>query len=152
MTDTAKISPHDAMADRDAERRIPDEVTDLPETVGETYRVALTGLVLPMSVGIYEFEKARHQRVRISITLDLSYPEGGFADDYMKVYNYERLVEGVKLLAAEGHVLLVETVAERIADMALSDRRAFRCAVTVEKLDIFQDAQAAGTTIEKRRV
>ncbi len=152
MTDAAKAPPLDAVSDLNADLQSIDQNQEVPVTVGETYRVALTGLVLPMSVGIYEFEKAGHQRVRISITLDLAYPDGGFADDYMRVYNYERLVEGVKLLAAEGHVLLVETVAERIADMALSDRRAKRCAVTVEKLDIFQDAQAAGTTIEKRRV
>jgi hypothetical protein len=54
-------------------------------------------------------------------------------------------------LAAGGHIRLVETLADRIAELALDDARARRAEVTVDKLDVFADAQSAGVTVVRRR-
>ena len=54
-------------------------------------------------------------------------------------------------MAADGHVILVETFAARVADLALTDRRVQSVAVEVEKLDIFDDCDGVGTTIGKIR-
>ena len=50
-----------------------------------------------------------------------------------------------------GHVRLVETLAERIAEACLADRRVHLARVRVEKLDIFADATSAGVEIERRQ-
>ena len=43
------------------------------------------------------------------------------------------------------------TLADRIAELALADPRARRAEVTVEKLDVFPDADGAGVTVTRRR-
>ena len=53
--------------------------------------------------------------------------------------------------AADGHTLLVETLAERIAAAALADPRVLRARVSVEKPDAFPDAATVGVVIERMR-
>jgi dihydroneopterin aldolase len=114
------------------------------------YTVRIRNLILAMSIGVHDHEKVAPQRVSISVELQLDYPAGGFGDAlYRKVVCYETLIGRIKEMAAEGHVILVETFAERVADLALTDRRVRSVAVDVEKLDIFDDCDAVGTTIEK---
>ena len=50
-----------------------------------------------------------------------------------------------------GHVQLVETLAERMAEALMADGRIFLVRVRVEKLDVFADAASAGVEIERRR-
>ena len=59
--------------------------------------------------------------------------------------------EYLKTLSKEGHVVLVETFADKIADIALDDERVTSAAIHVEKLDIFSDCEAVGATIKKSR-
>ncbi len=116
------------------------------------YRVGIRDLVLSMLVGVHDFERHAPQRVSISVELALDYPDSGFADgQYRTVYCYETLVSGIRELAAGGHVVLVETFAERVADLALSDPRVRRVSVTVEKCDIMPECAGVGATIEKFR-
>ncbi len=116
------------------------------------YRVRVRGLVLDMSIGVHPHEKRAPQRVRVGVELSLDRPEGGFADGaYRKVACYETLVARIREMAGEGHVVLVETFAERVADLALTDRRVSSVSVEVEKLDIFADCEGVGATVEKSR-
>jgi dihydroneopterin aldolase len=48
-------------------------------------------------------------------------------------------------------VLLVETLAERMAAAALTDPRVERARVTVEKPDAFPDVAGVGVVVERRR-
>lgn len=117
----------------------------------DLYVVRLRGLVVDFRIGIHPHERAAAQRVRIDVTVDVARPEGGFREDYRRVYCYERLAEGIRALAGGGHVGLVETLADRVAGLALGDPRARRAEVSVEKLDVFPDAAGAGVTVVHRR-
>jgi len=61
-------------------------------------------------------------------------------------------VQLVKRVAGEGHVRLVETLAERIAAGVLADPRIRVIRVRVEKLDVFAELDAVGVEIERRAV
>jgi dihydroneopterin aldolase len=122
--------------------------------------VFLRDMVLPASIGIYPHEHAARQRIRINI--DLGVPEdGGHAaglsragvgrDDLGRVVDYEAVARAVRNLVAAGHVMLVETLAERLAEICLLDRRVEVARVRVEKLDVFDDVGSAGVEIERRR-
>jgi dihydroneopterin aldolase len=122
-------------------------------TVAEDgYTVRVRGLVVDFSIGIHAHEKQAPQRIRVDVTVDCDRPDEGFAEDYTRVYCYERLCAAIRDLAGGGHIKLVETLADRIAELALSDDRARRSEVTVEKLDVFDDAQAVGVTTSRRRL
>lgn len=122
-------------------------------TVAEDgYVVRVRGLVVDFLIGIHAHEQNARQRVRVDLTVECDRPEEGFSEDYGRVYCYERLCDGIRALATGGHIKLVETLADRIAELALGDDRARRAEVTVEKLDVFEDAEAVGVTIARRRV
>ncbi|MGQ0675623.1 MAG: dihydroneopterin aldolase [Rhodospirillales bacterium] len=113
-------------------------------------RVFIRDLVLPASIGIYDHEKARRQRVRFNIELLARLPEGGPDDAVPRdVVSYELVVKRIRKLLAAGHVNLVETLAERVAELALKDRRVAAARVRVEKLDVYKGA-AVGVEIERR--
>ena len=54
--------------------------------------------------------------------------------------DYEEVADAVRGIVAAGHVRLVETLAERIAEACLADPRVHLARIRVEKLDIFADA------------
>ena len=114
---------------------------------GET-RVLVRNLLLHARIGLHQHERIADQRIRIN--LDLAVDFGGpVDDDYDKVVCYGQLVTGVRGVVGTGHVNLVETLAERVAEMCLTDRRVLSVRVRIEKLDVFPEAEAVGIEIER---
>ena len=118
----------------------------------------LRDLVLPASIGVHPHEHSAPQRVRINI--DLGVEDDGARplsrqpvgrDELSRVVDYEKLADRVRGIVASGHVRLVETLAERVAEACLMDRRVHMARVRVEKLDVFADATSAGVEIERRQ-
>ncbi len=116
--------------------------------------VFIRDMVLPASIGVYPHEQSAEQRVRINI--DLGIPEAHDAgvgrDELSRVVSYERVAHAVRRIVASGHVMLAETLAERIAEACLTDGRVALARVRIEKLDVFADAASAGVEIERRAV
>ncbi|HEX2885799.1 dihydroneopterin aldolase [Vineibacter terrae] len=112
-------------------------------------RVFVRDLIATARIGVHRHEKKAPQRVRINI--ELLVPEDGrpLNDRLANVVDYEAIVVGVRTLTSEGHVNLVETLAERIAALCLRDRRVHAARVRVEKLEVFADAASVGIEIER---
>lgn len=125
-----------------------------PDAARGIRRVFLRGLELQARLGIYAHEKAAPQRVIIGVELAVEDPHApcGIGPDHLdRVVDYEAVVKAARRVAAEGHVLLVETLAERIAAAALQDRRVLAVRVTVEKPDAFADVASVGVVVERSR-
>jgi dihydroneopterin aldolase len=125
-----------------------------PDASRRIRRVFLRGLELQARLGVHAHEKAGPQRVVIGVELaveDPHAPDGIGPDQLDRVVDYEALVKVARRVAAEGHVLLVETLAERIAAAALEDRRVRAVRVTVEKPDAFPDVESVGVAVERLR-
>lgn len=124
-----------------------------PSNIADAQRgirhVFIRNMMVPCSIGIHHHERDAEQRVRIN--LDLAVREGGepVNDDIRNVICYEQLARGVERICGQGHVNLVETLAENIAAMCLEDRRVQSARVRVEKLDILEDAESVGVEIER---
>lgn len=120
--------------------------------------IFLRDMVLPASIGVHAHEHATRQRVRVNVDLaveDLgaefvSRPAVG-RDLLSRVVDYEAVADAIRAIVSAGHILLVETLAERIAEACLTDPRVELVRVRVEKLDVFADMAAAGVEIERRR-
>lgn len=116
-------------------------------------RMFIRDLVLSAFIGVHRHEKAGRQRVRLNVDLDVVEDAGGAAGDRLAdVVCYETMANRIRTATCSGHVNLVETLAERIAEICLSDPRVARARVRIEKLDIFPDAVSAGVEIERRQV
>ncbi len=116
--------------------------------------VFVRGLELQARLGVHAHEKVAPQRVIIGVELavdDDAAPHGVGEDDLKRVVDYEYVVEAARAVARAGHVLLVETLAERIATLSMKDHRVRNVRVTVEKPDAFPDVATVGVVVERRR-
>ena len=113
------------------------------------YRMFVRDLVVPFRIGIYGHEQKAPQRVRVNA--ELLVESAPVEDDFGRVVNYETIVDGVRELARAGHINLVETLAERIIDLAMVDPRVVAARVSVEKLDVYPDAESVGVVLKRRR-
>lgn len=115
-------------------------------------RVFVRDLVLDANIGVHEREQGRRQRVRFNVDLWVRLPEGAPRRDSLdEVLSYSTIVKGIRAIAEGGHINLVETLAERVAAMALADPRVALARVRVEKLDAYADA-TVGVEIERSAV
>jgi dihydroneopterin aldolase len=114
------------------------------------YRVFVRDLVLPCSIGIYPREKGLRRRVRVNAELLVAAPLPR-TDDFADVVNYETIVAGIKAITEGGHINLVETLADRIAELCLADRRVSATRVRVEKLDVWPETESVGVVVERKR-
>jgi dihydroneopterin aldolase len=115
-------------------------------------------MVLNASIGVLRHEERAAQRIRVNVDLAVA-DDGALAasraavgrDELARVVDYGAVADRVRTIVAAGHVRLVETLAERIAEACLEDVRVEQARIRIEKLDVFADAASAGIEIERRR-
>ncbi len=119
--------------------------------------VFLRDMVLLASVGVHAFEHEARQRLRINVDLAVTDEDAASLsraaprrDDLSRVVDYEAVAARVRGIVQAGHVRLLETLAERLAETCLEDSRVRSVRIRVEKLDIFPDVAAVGVEIERR--
>jgi dihydroneopterin aldolase len=134
------------------ERPKSQEISSLPRTASAPRRkVFVRGLVLDAYIGAYDKEQGVTQPIRIDIELDVVEPSNPVSDSLEDVVCYDRMTMGVKAILAEGHIKLVETLAERVADLALSHAMVLSVMVRIEKPKAITEANAAGVEITRTK-
>ncbi|MEQ8193436.1 MAG: dihydroneopterin aldolase [Rhodospirillales bacterium] len=123
----------------------------IADAEAEIRHVFIRNMVLERLIGVHRHEHGRKQKVRIN--LDLAVTEGAKAlnDALENVVCYEGIAERVREIATRGHVNLVETFAEEIAAMCLSEPRVVSARVRIEKLEALADTESVGVEIERFR-
>jgi dihydroneopterin aldolase len=91
------------------------------------------------------------QRIIVNVDLSVRESDGPMADDIGHVVSYEIVVKKIEAIIAEGHVNLVETLAEKFAEACLRDKRVVAARVRIEKPDIIPNARSVGVEIERGR-
>lgn len=113
-------------------------------------RVFVRDLTLMGSIGIYPAERVNKQRVVINLDLWVQETPGEPPRSYADVVCYEQLVNRSRDLLEQGHIDLVETLAEKLAELCLADPRVKRARVRVEKPDAISVASGVGVEIERQ--
>ena len=122
--------------------------TPVSEPVAEGLTVFVRGLEVEAAIGVHDHELGRTQPLVLDVELQLAPRSVRRLED---TYNYEGVGEAARALLAEGHIGLVETFAERLAEALLADHRIRRCRVAVAKPEALKDARAAGCEVVLRR-
>lgn len=118
----------------------------MTETVVTQSIVFVRGIHVEAEIGIHGHEYGRTQPLIIDVELTIDV--GGFRENIADTVNYEAVVHHAQQIAAEGHVRLVETYAERLARACLGEPRVIRARVRVEKPQALAPAaQAAGVDL-----
>lgn len=95
--------------------------------------IALTGLTVFGRHGVYDHERENGQEFTIDLRLGMPLDAAAASDDVADTVHYGELAEKVAAVVGGEPVNLIETLAERIADVALADPRVHAVAVTVHK-------------------
>jgi len=112
-------------------------------------KVFVTGLEVQAEIGVYRHEIGKVQPLMVDVELDV--PTAGAAR-LSDTLNYETILQAAQAIAAEGHIGLVETFAERLARACLADARVTRVRVRVVKpLALAPHAVGAGVEITLER-
>jgi dihydroneopterin aldolase len=107
----------------------------------ERVSVFVRGFVIAAEIGVYPHERGRTQPLIIDMEVELSpQPVDSLAD----TVNYEYLTELARRTAAEGHIGLVETYVQLLAEGCLDIAGVQRVRVRVEKPEALEGAEAAG--------
>ncbi len=125
------------------------EPLKIADAVAGLRHVFVRDLILPCNIGVHLHEKGRPQRVRINLDLGVREDDGAHDDRLENVVCYEDIVTRVRAVVSDGHVNLVETLAERIASLCLQDSACRSARVRVEKLEVFDDTESVGVEIER---
>ena len=118
---------------------------------GNYTKILVSDLQINMHIGIYDHEKKAVQKVLLSVEAAISNNPDWQSDSIEKTFSYEEIVKAANDIAARGHINLVETYAERIADFCLESPLVTAVKVTVKKPDIFPAAGFAGVEIFRVR-
>lgn len=120
-----------------------------------TDELAVTGIECYGHHGVFEFEKRVGQVFVIDLALGLDTSGAAASDDLRDTVDYGSLVGQVKAAVEHDPVDLIETLAQRIADVCLLDVGVEWARVTVHKPDAPIEAtfsDVAVTITRKREV
>ena len=121
----------------------------IADAAKEVRHVFIRDLILTCLIGVHKHERKKPQRIRINLDLAVTEQSVISTDRLADVVCYEDVADRVRSIVNNGHVNLVETLAEKIASKCLEDRRIKATRVRIEKLDVFKDAASAGVEIER---
>ena len=102
--------------------------------------LAVTGVECFAHHGVFDFERREGQVFLVDLVLGIDTRRAAASDDLAQTVNYGTLVDDVKAAVERDPVDLIETVAQRIADVCLLDTRVEWARVTLHKPDAPIDA------------
>ena len=111
--------------------------------------ILVRDLRVEVLIGIHKRE--RHVAQTVSIDLDIGIPGTAVfkSDKVVDTIDYAQVALKVKELGASQHFRLVETFAERIANLLIDDFKAPWVKITASKIGILPNAKFVGVSIER---
>jgi 7,8-dihydroneopterin aldolase/epimerase/oxygenase len=119
--------------------------------VDRVRRVFVRDLEIMASVGVYEVEMRYEQRIIVSVELIVRDDYDGVSERLVDVLDYSVIVRDLELLVQSRHFKLIETMAEAMAAVCLTDARVMLARISVMKPDIMPSCKAVGIEIERGR-
>jgi dihydroneopterin aldolase len=102
-------------------------------------------------IGVWDHEKGSTQKIRINVDLSVHEDTEHHEDQLDNVVCYNEIVTNIKNILSNGHINLVETLAEKIAAMSLENNRVIGARVKIEKLEAVKGAMSVGVEIERHK-
>ncbi len=134
------------MSKSDNQNVIPLKIADAGLALRHVF---IRDLLLDAHIGVFRDEEGRTQPIRINVDLtvtDTGLPQGDRLED---VVDYYEVATHIQAIVDSGHVRLVETLAEQIAEKCLADDRVHVARVRIEKLAALKGAASVGVEIER---
>ncbi|MDH5509869.1 MAG: 2-amino-4-hydroxy-6-hydroxymethyldihydropteridine diphosphokinase [Nitrospinota bacterium] len=96
-------------------------------------KIILDGLEVECIIGIFDWERETRQKVLINFELDCDISLAARTDDIQDTVNYKTISKEIVALVEPSGFFLIETMAEKIAQLCLGHKGVSRAIVTVSK-------------------
>lgn len=97
-------------------------------------RISLRDHTREVDIGAFQSERGTTQRICFNIVVEVQLPDG-LDDDVDRIMSYDTITDAIDRELSAERLNLLETLAERVAEAILTDPRAARVFVRIEKLD-----------------
>ena len=111
--------------------------------------IFIRGMHATTWIGVYEWEQHTAQPIELDLDVGLPHSQAAQTDDVNDTIHYGLLVERLRELLAEKHFLLIEALAEFIADVIRREFNAPWVRVSLVKPGILPDVEKVGIMIER---
>ena len=108
--------------------------------------IRISDLEVFFRVGVPQEERAKPQRLLISIDMELELNAAGKSDDISQTIDYYAVVQRIRALGEGREWKLIEALAEEIAGIGIEDFGAEAAVVEVKKF-IIPQAQSVSVTV-----
>jgi dihydroneopterin aldolase len=95
--------------------------------------ITIAGLRVRGYHGVYDFERRDGQDFVVDVSLELDLAPAAASDDVADTVHYGELAEALAKVIGGEPVNLLETLAQRLADVCLADARVIAVTITVHK-------------------
>jgi 7,8-dihydroneopterin aldolase/epimerase/oxygenase len=116
-----------------------------------TTKIFIKGLQIEAECGVYAFEKGTKRPLIVDIDVIVASDLGALNDSLAQTVDYDTLAAHVRDVAAVGHLNLIETFAEQVANRILGEPRILSVRLRVEKPGSVPGADCSGVEIERTR-
>ena len=114
-------------------------------------RVFIRDLALRCIIGIYPEERREKQDVVINVAMHCDLRRAGQTDELSDTVDYKTIKKAILKLVEQSSFQLIEALAERIAQIALSDDKVQEVVVTVDKPGALRFAKSSAVEITRTR-
>lgn len=119
------------------------------ETCSDT--IFLTDLKIQTIVGIWDWERKIRQTVSIDLELGADIRRAATSDDIEDTLNYKKVAKRVQQFVSESSFKLVETMAEKVAEIILNEFDVPWVQVRVNKPGAIRGARDVGILIRREK-
>lgn len=111
--------------------------------------IFISDLRLDILIGVYDWERKVPQTVQLD--LEIGIPDAGQprSDRIRETIDYARVIERIKASLQQDRFLLVERLAEHLAQLVMTEFKVPWVKVSVSKLAVEKDVKRVGITIER---
>ncbi len=113
-------------------------------------RIFLRDICLSCTIGVNDWERGIQQPVEVDLDLDLDLREAGKKDDLNLTVDYEEIHNRIEEIVNASKFLLLEALAERIAQACLEDPKIKAVRVRLVKPGALRATRTVGVEVFRR--
>ena len=133
-----------------AVKRPPARAAEPEEADAQPVTVLVRGLAAGTVIGVHAHERRRRQIVVMDLDIELAACRAGASDRLADTVDYAAVAEDLRRCLAQKSYLLLERLAQFVAERILARFGARRVVVQVFKHGVLPDVQGVGVRIERR--
>lgn len=114
-------------------------------------RIYIRELALRCIIGVFPEERGKRQDVIINVVMDCDFHRAAETDQLEDTVDYKTIKLAIVSMVESSDFNLIETLADRVADICLRDDKVNRVTVTVDKPGALRFARSVAVEMTKGR-